>query len=400
MTNYNSASIYDTSLAFNPLADVIVFNGGEDATSVELYQSSANVVLWFFAAGSAFHTITLTGVDLRALDSANLNFGSTTHLRIGDQTHGTAGDDAGNVMSFTGSDHGRLFGLDGNDTLTALSGTNVLEGGAGNDTLTGGVGVDAASYIDAASGVHVSLLVVGAQNTFGAGTDTLVGFEKLIGSQFADTLIAGAAGSTLNGLNGGDDLVGGAGSDILNGGGASDFADYSLATAGVTVNLTTSGFQNTGGAGSDMLVSIEKLSGSGFGDTLTGDSGANALYGNAGNDVLTGGAGQDILAGGGGGDSFVFTTIGDSTVAAPDTILDFQAGDHIDLSGIDADTATGGDQAFHLGATVGHTGDIVVGPFANGHTEVDLYVNGDATPDAAIWLNGNHTGLTAGDFVL
>ena len=180
--------------------------------------------------------------------------------------------DGDDTVTTSGLGNDEVHGGAGNDTITTGAGNDLVDGGAGDDTLTGGLGVDAASYIDAASGVHVSLLTVGAQNTFGAGTDTLVGFEKLIGSQFADTLIANTTGSTLNGLNGGDDLVGGAGNDILNGGGASDFADYSLATAGVTVNLTTSGFQNTGGAGSDELISIEKLSGSNFADTLTGDS--------------------------------------------------------------------------------------------------------------------------------
>ena len=61
---------------------------------------------------------------------------------------------------------------------------------------------------------------------------------------------------------------------------------------------------------------------------------------------------------------------------------------------------TAGDQAFHLGATPGHTGDIVVVAFSGGHTVVNLYVNADATPDAAIILNGDHTGLASGDFVL
>ena len=649
MTTYNSSSIYDTSFAFNPLADVIVFNGGEDATSVDMYQSGSSVVLWFFAAGSAFHTITLTGVDLRALDSANLNFGSTTHLRIGDQTHGTAGDDGGNVMSFTGSDHGRLFGLGGNDTLTAVSGTNVLEGGAGNDTLNGGTGVDyliggagndtlnggdgndtiatgsplaifvpgatgtssgfsvsddggddnvdggpgtdyaylqfgthaagvafdnriagtntvfvggvakstvanieafvfygspfgdtvhgdagqdtlwgqagddhlygeggddtiyggagndtldggtgfntanyvfasagvtvslaitgpqntvgdgtdtltnfqalagsqhddvltgnatnnaiygdlgadiidggagndtlsgatgndlliggagddtlyggdgvdAASYAGATAGVHVSLLIVGPQNTIGAGTDTLDSIEKLVGSNFADTLTAGATGSTLNGGAGGDDLIGGPGNDLLNGGAASDFADYSLATSGVSVRLDISGYQATG-AGSDSLVGIEKLVGSSFDDSLTGDSGPNALYGQAGADLLFGEAGQDSLGGGAGNDTFIFSATSDSTEMAPDTILDFSSGDKVDLHYMDADTATPGDQAFHLGATVGHTGDIVVG-YDGTRTTLSLYVNSDATVDSVILLNGDHSGITAGDFVL
>ena len=293
-----------------------------------------------------------------------------------------------------------LSGMGGNDHLFGHAGNDLLDGGAGNDILDGGLGVDTASYAAAAAGVHVSLLTSAAQNTIGAGMDTLISIEKLVGSGFADTLTAGTAGSTLNGGNGGDDLIGGPGSDILNGGGASDFADYALATAGVTVSLAITTFQNTVGAGSDELVGIEKLSGSAFADHLTGDSNANALYGIGGADVITGGGGQDHMAGGAGADTFVFADVSDSTVAAPDTILDFQTGDHIDLHLIDADTATGGDQAFHMGATGGHTGDIVVGPFTGGQTLVSLYINADATPDAEIILNGDHHAMTAADFVL
>ena len=302
-----------------------------------------------------------------------------------------------------------LIGSNFADTFTAAAtgsslsggvGNDLLIAGPGNDTLDGGQGVDAVSYANAAAGVHVSLLTSAAQNTVGAGTDTLISIEKLVGSAFADTLTAGAAGSTLNGGNGGDDLFSGPGSDILNGGGASDFADYALAAAGVTVSIAVTTFQNTVGAGSDQLVGIEKLVGSNFADTLTGDGGVNTIYGIAGADTLNGGGGGDYLYGGAGADSFVFSSIADTTVAAPDTIGDFQTGDHIDLHLIDANTAVAGDQAFHLGATPGHAGDIVVGAFTGGHTVLSLYVNADATPDAEIILTGDHTGIAAGDFVL
>ncbi len=285
-------------------------------------------------------------------------------------------------------------------TLAGDAGNDLLIQGAGNDVLSGGTGTDAVSYAGATAGVHVSLLLTAAQNTLGAGTDTLTSIEKLIGSDYADTLTANATGATLNGGAGGDDLIGGPGSDILNGGAASDFADYALAAAGVTVSLAITTFQNTIGAGSDELVGIEKLVGSGFADHLTGDAGVNIIYGQGGADVINGGGGGDIIYGGAGTDSFVFSAIGDSTPAAPDTISDFAAGDHIDLHLIDANTGTAGDQAFHLGATVGHTGDIVVGAFSGGKTVLDLYVNADATVDARIWLTGDHTGIGAGDFVL
>ena len=308
--------------------------------------------------------------------------------------------DEGTNSNISGQGNDTLDGGAGNDALYGEGGNDLLTGGPGDDLLDGGAGVDPVSYAGATSSVNVSLLSTAAQNTLGAGTDTLVSIEKLVGSSFADTLTASTTGATLNGGPGGDDLIGGPGNDLLNGGAASDFADYSLAAAGVTVSIAVATAQNTIGAGRDTLVGIEKLVGSAFIDHLTGDAGPNALYGLAGADVLTGGAGQDSLGGGAGNDTFVFAAVGDSTVAAPDTILDFQSGDRIDLSAIDANTGVAGDQAFHVGATPGHAGDIVVGAFDGTHTLVSLYVDADATPDAAIVLNGDHHALGAGDFIL
>ena len=346
-----------------------------------------------FVTGLGNDTIT-TGNGHNTIDAGGGN-DTMTAGDGGNFVDGGLGDDT--ITTGTGADE--IVGGAGNDTINAGAGNDLITGGAGDDLINGGLGVDTASYMDATNGVHVSLLTSGAQFT-GDGTDTLVSIEKLVGSGFGDTLIANIAGATLNGGGGADDLVGGAGNDILNGGSGMDFADYSLAAAGVTVNLAIAGFQNTVGAGSDQLVGIEKLVGSNYNDTLTGDSGDNSIFGLTGADVITGGAGQDNLSGGGGADTFVFTALGDSTVAAPDSILDFQAGDHIDLHLIDANTGLGGDQAFHLGGGGGHAGDIVVGAFDGVHTRVSLYVNADATPDAAIVLNGDHAGLTAGDFIL
>ena len=342
-----------------------------------------------------------TGNDTATYAGATAGVTVDLTMTTAQNTFGAGHDTLTGVENLIGSIYGdTLTALAGGSSLSGGGGNDLLISGAGNDTLDGGAGVDGVSYASATAGVHVSLLVSGPQNTGGAGTDTLVSIEKLVGSNFADTLIAGPGGSTLNGGALGDDLIGGPGSDILNGGVASDFADYSLAAAGVTVTLNTVGFQNTIGAGVDELVGIEKLVGSSHDDHLTGDGGANALYGLAGNDVLVGGGNQDTLSGGAGSDTFLFYDVGDTIVNFPDTILDFQSGDHIDLHFIDANTGVAGDQAFHLGATPGHAGDIVVGPYTGGHTMLTLYVNADAAPDGQLILAGDHTGIAAGDFVL
>ena len=93
------------------------------------------------------------------------------------------------------------------ENLTGSNFDDTLEGDAGNNMLVGGLGTDTVSYAYAASGangvgVTVNLALTSAQNTVTAGTDTLSGFENLIGSQFNDTLTGTAGNNVLTGLGG------------------------------------------------------------------------------------------------------------------------------------------------------------------------------------------------------
>jgi len=199
-----------------------------------------------------------------------------------------------------------LDGGTGNDQLYGNDNSDLLIGGAGNDLLDGGAneswGADTASYASATSGVKVNLGLTSAQATGGAGTDTLLNIEDLVGSGFNDTLTgngvanridAGAGNDTVAGGGGNDLLIGGTGNDRLDGGSGVDLVDYRSATSAITVNLGLTSAQATGGAGTDTLISIENLIGSRFNDALTGSSSDNQLEGGAGNDRLNGGAGQD-----------------------------------------------------------------------------------------------------------
>lgn len=111
-----------------------------------------------------------------------------------------------------------LIGGGGNDALTGGVGANVLEGGAGNDVLDGRIGVDLADYAHAGAGVQVRLAVAGAQNTRGAGIDSLISMEDLRGSDFADGLAGNAAANRLYGGGGNDVIVGAENNDTLTGG--------------------------------------------------------------------------------------------------------------------------------------------------------------------------------------
>jgi Ca2+-binding RTX toxin-like protein len=136
------------------------------------------------------------------------------------------------------------------------------------------------------------------------------------------------------------------------------------------------------------------LSGSGN-DTLIGGAGNDLLYGNLGADTLTGGAGND---------TFTYTDVSQSAGAAIDKITDFDQGDLIDLSQIDADTTHDGDQAFSfIGANAfgGHAGELrATFDQANNVWNVEGDVDGDGQADFTLHLAtlNNHQ-VVAADFI-
>src|SRR5262249_47303014 len=105
--------------------------------------------------------------------------GGTISLATGTASGGDAqGDVLNSIENITGS----AF----DDTIEGDAGPNVLIGGAGIDTLT---------YVHASAGVNVSLAITTAQNTGGAGVDTVSQFESLTGTAFADTLTGSSGGN-------------------------------------------------------------------------------------------------------------------------------------------------------------------------------------------------------------
>jgi Ca2+-binding RTX toxin-like protein len=266
-------------------------------------------------------------------------------------TGGAGSDTLSSIENVTGSTYAdNLTGGTGNNVMVGGGGNDTLNGDAGNDTLDGGSGTDTASYSSATSGVTVSLALTTSQNTGGAGWDTLLGVENLIGSNYNDTLTGNSGNNT---------LTGGAGNDTLNGGSGTDTASYSTATSAVTVSLAVTTAQVTGGAGTDTLSSIENLTGSNYNDTLTGNSGNNTLTGGAGNDTLNGGSGTDtasyLTAGSGVTVNLSLTTAQATGGAGTDTLSNFE-----NLTGSNYnDTLTGNSGANTL--TGGAGNDILTG---------------------------------------
>jgi Ca2+-binding RTX toxin-like protein len=277
---------------------------------------------------------------------ANVNDVATGSVTLG----GTAEVGRTLTASFELQD---LDGL-GPVTLQWMRGTTAITGATGTSyTLT---------TADADKAISVRALftdTLGGKEAVSSGSTALVTYspDTVTGTDAADVLHGGLGASTVSGLAGNDTLYGEAGADTLRGGEGND--------------------------------------------TLYGGVGNDQLLGDAGDDRLVGGTGADLLTGGEGRDGFVFTALADlgATPAATDTIADFTHGqDRIDLSALDANSATSARDAFS--ALIAPTDDFS----AAGQLKlVDgvLYGNTDADADAelVIRLVGVST-LDLSDFVL
>ena len=305
------------------------------------------------------------------------------------------GDATANVLHGTdGPDN--MFGLAGKDTLIGGNGNDRLDGGSGQDTMVGGNGDDTYIVRDLTDVVQETSVTGGVDLVKSFVTShTLASFVEN-----GQIMLTGNADLTGNSLD--NTLLAGQGDNVLTGGAGSDTVSYAAGvtgTQGVDVSLATALPQNTGGSGTDTLISIENLTGSAFADHLTGNTDINILNGGAGADTLTGGGGADILTGGSGNDVFNFEALTDlgADVAHTDTVTDFQAGDVLDLSHIDANTSTALDDAFSttLVSTFTAAGQL---KFENGV----LFGNTDAdvnTVEFVINLTGV-TSLGASDLVI
>jgi CSLREA domain-containing protein len=147
-----------------------------------------------------------------------------------------------------------VTGSAGDDVISALGGNDTVNGLAGDDAICGGAGNDTVTYSGGAR-ITASLLTGAAT---GQGSDTLVGLENLVGTDFADSLTGNGLANAITGLAGRDRLKGLGGKDLLK-----------------------------GQAGNDRL----------FG----GGGRADRLFGGGGKDLHNGGGGRRDLCNGGGG---------------------------------------------------------------------------------------------------
>ncbi len=255
-----------------------------------------------------------------------------------------------------------------------------------------------------------------------SGSATLVSGianARLLGT--ADLNLTGHTGANrLTGNSGINTLAdgGGAGADVLIGMAGND--SYIIRNAGSLI-VESSG-QGTADrvfaalsyalAADDNIEIMQTTSVAGTGAiNLTGNAMAQQIFGNAGANVLRGMGGADRLTGCGGADRFVFAAMADSLAGKYncDTITDLQRGaDKIDLSLIDASTASSGLQDFsYIGtAAFGGLGAASAGQLRwqalsgpAGGVVIDADLNGDGIADMQIMLTGL-TGLAQTDFLL
>lgn len=260
----------------------------------------------------------------------------------------TLGDNLEILELAEGARNGTGNALD--NLIIANNARNVLDGGAGIDTVSyeasdagviirlDNVRTGSGSFWQNLGGALEDLLPDGVGG-FATG-DRLLNFENVTGSAHGDTLFGNNLANVLDGGAGGDILYGDDGNDSLYGGGGRDTL--------------------FGGSGVDLLF------GGGDVDLLNGGDGADRINGGAGNDVSTGGSGNDV---------FVFTDLG-----GRDSVTDFRRGqDKIDLSGIDANSATAADDAFNWIGSQGFSG--TAGEVRSYKDHGDYFLAGDVNGD-------------------
>jgi Ca2+-binding RTX toxin-like protein len=400
-------------------------------TIVELANEGTDIAFarTSYTLGAGVHVDLLAAISGIATDPMDL-----TGNELNNSIQGNDGDNF--LLGLAGYDY--LIGRGGNDQLDGGADPDILDGGAGNDRylVDGGDRIAEAANegYDIAYARSSYLLAPGSHVEFLAAIDgsstapmDLTGNEldNSIQGNNGDNWIAGAGGSDyLVGLGGNDLLDGGAGTDILVGGtgddrylvgsgdtvveasGEGNDSVYALSSYVLTAGQHVEFLAAFNGGGTDAL----DLTGNELNNVIQGNAGANVLLGAAGSDyliglggadTLDGGEGQDFLVGGAGADVFRFTSVSHSPLGLADTISDFESGiDKIDLSAIDADSTTAGDQAFTFlgsGAFTNHAGELRYEQIGG---QFHIFGDVDGNGSADLHIVAYAPALTASDFIL
>lgn len=276
----------------------------------------------------------------------------------------------------------------------------------GDDILDGGEGIDTYDISPTTANAKVNL---GAHTAHSdqIGHDTIINIENIktgdgddevVGDQQANSIDTGdgkdivqaEGGDDKVHTDGGDDLILATindGNDTYDGGTGSDTYDISQTSADAVMDLSAHTAQSAE-IGFDTLDGVENATG--------GD----------GDDIIIASDEQNTLTGGDGDDTFVFNSAS-SSLPSPDsvdTITDFEVGDKIDVSNIDAQDNETGKQNFTFKGNADKfekSGEL---RYTNEtrddgeHTVVFGNTDDDLDEDFAIDLLGKHD-LTLDDFL-
>jgi VCBS repeat-containing protein len=333
-------------------------------------------------------------LDISAVDAGTVaiaRFGSSTFVYFGSGASAGVvqvnGDLKTSDLIVSGAVHGyTLYAGGGVETLTGSAGADVLVGGSGTTTLNGGGGAD---ILYGGSGTDTFQYTAISQSNF-AAYDVIFGFNS--GQDKIDISAIDGGKITIARYDGTTFVY-----SAPDGGGASQAV---VAVSGTSLKATD---LVTSGGATQAFVLVGDGASHGVADTLVGAGGNDILYGLDGNDILTGAGGADFMLGGAGADTFVYTSASESSPIATDLIFDFSSAqaDKLDLSGIDANSGTGANDAFSVVTSFSSVAGqlIIAAPDSSGYYHVSGDVNGDGVADFVIALNVTGT-LTSADILL
>ena len=265
-------------------ADTLIGGAGNDLITL----SAGDDVL---DGGEGIDVLNLSSVtDALTIDLSGSWQGTLTLTNLGTNT----------VSNFEG-----VIGGTGDDSITGTSGDDIIGGGDGTDTLDGGDGNDTLTFANETSAVTVDLGAGTVTDAY-SNSETITGFETVIGGSGADRLTGSENADRLEGSAGNDTFIGSAGSDTIVGGTGTDYVSYQGYTGDLIIDLANQKVTKSDGS-IDILIDIEYVIGADGNDVMLGDNANNSIQGGAGNDTITAASGQDSVYGNDGDDLFIDT---------------------------------------------------------------------------------------------
>lgn len=274
-------------------ADVLIGGAGNDTVSYLSSPSGVNVNLSVIDPQTGGHAEGDVLLGIENVRGSQFNDVIRAKATLGDivysQFYGEGGDD----VFYDALGAQRYRGGDGDDLFIYLGGKDKIYGDAGYDTI------DVTAFTGSMTAKAKDMTV---------GDIYMVDVERIVSNP--GQLTTHGALDIIPFLGVGYHL-GGDAATVHQGVSGLDRINYSASPEAIVINLSAT-HQQGGYAEGDVLISIESVIGTAFGDAFHGSSGHDVFHGMAGNDIFYGSLGQDIFYGGSGHDrvSYAFSPEG------------------------------------------------------------------------------------------